>query len=83
MVGDVYFCAVICTKHGYDAATSKPVGPDAVLLELAEVVEQHGGLLRQLVEQLGQAPSVVFVVMVDGVAKFSDELPVFGRVEYV
>ena len=51
-------------------------------LQVAEVCEQGGRLLCHQLETFGQAGAVVFVLVVDCVAQFPNELPVIGRVDH-
>ena len=52
-------------------------------LQVAEVPEQGGRLLCHQLEKFGYAGAVVFVLVVDCVAEFSNELPVIGRVDHI
>ena len=51
-------------------------------LQGAEVSEQGERLLGHQLEEFGQAGAVIFMLVVDCVAEFQNQLPVVGRVDH-
>ena len=50
-------------------------------LQPHEIANQGGGFTDHLLKELGQTGPVVFVLVVDDVAQFPDQLSVIGRVD--
>ena len=57
------------------------VGVGAMHMQPREISEHGGRFGNHQFEELGQTHAVVFVLVVDGVAQFTDQLPVIGRID--